>query len=160
MLYRLSALGKKNLRVASRMRQASHQLLAERAAGRPGILWLGLTQHQDAKFLRTLLLRKFGNGDYAGLSQVYLVLSGTHLEPPRRTVADFGARIVNPKSLAPLPVEMPLKSLDLRGDLNALQDSHDGLPAYRVGAVEIKVAPGSPPLILPDLRRVTQDMLR
>lgn len=151
---------KENLRVATRIRNASRQLLSERGAGHPGIFWLGITEHQDARFLGTLLLRKFGNGDHAGVSQAYLVLSGTHLQPPRRTVVDYGARFVNPKSRNPLPIEIPLKSLDLRGDLNALQSSEFGIPAYRVGAAETAAEPGMPQLWLPDLRRVDEQSLK
>ncbi len=150
---------KENLRVATRIKTASRQLLSERAAGHPGIFWLGVTRHQSAPFLRTMLMRKFDDGEYAGVSQVFLLQSGTHLEPPRRSVIDYGTQIVNSKSRTSLPVKIPVKPLDLVGELMALHGSEPGLPAYRVGAVQTRVGPGMPPLRLPDLRRVDQQSL-
>jgi hypothetical protein len=73
---------KENLRVASRARAASHQLLSDMARKRPGIMWLGMTQHQDARSVYDLLMRKFRDGQYLGISAAILSLSGTHMEPP------------------------------------------------------------------------------
>ena len=43
---------KENLRVANRVSKASQQLLSASANERPGFLWLGMTRHQNANFLR------------------------------------------------------------------------------------------------------------
>jgi hypothetical protein len=145
---------KENLRVANRVSKASQQLLSGSASEHPGILWLGLTRHQDAVFLRDQLQRSFDSGRHAGISQAFLLLSGTHLEPPRRTVADYGALVANPNSARPLSTRIPVKPLELNGDLLALHGADRGLSAYRVGAVQVRVGPGMPQLILPDFRRV------
>jgi hypothetical protein len=143
-----------NLRVLSRVSKASQQLQSDSAAERPGIVWLGMTRHQNSVFVRNLLLRKFNAGQFSGISQVYLLASGTHLERPMRTVVDYGVRVVNPKSRVTLTATIPVKPLGLIGDLIALHGSEAGLPAYRVGAVETRCGAGMPQLLLPDLRRV------
>ncbi|HXN18475.1 MAG TPA: hypothetical protein VN875_09110 [Candidatus Binatus sp.] len=145
---------KENLRVSSRVSKASQQLQWDSAAECPGIVWLGLTRHQNSVFVRNLLLRKFNAGQFSGISQAFLLASGTHLESPMRTVVDYGVRIVNPKSRVTLTATIPVKPLGLIGDLIALHGSEAGLPAYRAGAVETRCGPGMPQLLLPDLRRV------
>jgi hypothetical protein len=145
---------RENLRVVSRVGKASQQLQPDSAAQRPGLIWLGITRHQNSVFVRDLLLRRFNAGQFACVSQVFLLASGTHLEPPMRTVVDYGARVVNPKSRVTLPNSFPVKPLGLTGDLIALHSSEAGRPAYRVGAVETKCALGASQLLLPDLRRV------
>ena len=151
---------KENLRVASRVREASKQLLSDNGTERPGILWLGLTRHQSAISLRDLLLRKFDAGQYSGISQAFLLDSGTHLEPPRRSVVDYGARIVNTRSRNVFSSEVPVKPLDLSGDAIALHAVRKGLSRYRVCAVESRYVPGMPQLLLPNFREINQESLR
>jgi len=150
---------KENLRVASRIHKASRQLVSEIAPGRPGIVWLGITRHQNAIFLRDMLTRKFNDGQHSGASVVFLLLSGTHVEQPRRSVVTYGSRIVNSKARTPLSVDISVKPLDLNGDLIALQTLEKGFPAYRVGAVEARYEPGMAPLFLPDFRYVEKSSL-
>lgn len=148
-----------NLRVAARARNASRQLLSKRAAANPGIFWLGLARHQNAAFLRALITRKFDRGEYSGISRVCLLQSGTHLEPPRRSVIDYITQIVNVRSRSPLPANVGMKPLDLIGDLMALHGFEPGIPTYRVGAVETRVSPGMSPLCLPDIRSIDHQSL-
>ncbi|MGC1482935.1 MAG: hypothetical protein WA789_03995 [Candidatus Acidiferrum sp.] len=150
---------KENLRVASRVSKASQQLLSELADERPGILWLGITHHQNAVFLRDQLLNRFDSGRHAGISQAFLVLSGTHLESPIRTVVDYGALVTNPKSTRQLSTGIPVKPLDLNGDLVALHGADRSISAYRVGAVQVRVGPDMPQLFLPDFRQVDRASL-
>jgi len=150
---------KENFRVATRISKASQQLLSDLTSKRPGIFWLGMTRHQDPIYLRNLFVKRFAAGHYAGVSLAFLILSGTHLEPPRRSVIDYGSRIVNPKSRVALPSSIPVKPFDLLGDLITLYSSETGLPAYRVGAVETRHAAGMPQLRLPDIRRVQDKLL-
>jgi hypothetical protein len=150
---------KENLRVSSRVSKASRQLQSDLASDRPGILWLGMTRHQNSVFVRNLLLRKFIAGQFSGVSQVFMLGSGTHLAPPRRTVVDYGARVVNPNSIVRLTATIPVKPLDLIGDLIALHNSEPGLPAYRFCEVQTKYGPGMPQLMLPDIRHLDQKML-
>jgi hypothetical protein len=149
--------GKENFRVATRIRKASRQLMSERVAGHPGIFWLGMTRFQNAQLIRSMLMRHFDEGKYPGVSQAFLIHSGIHLGTPRRTVIDYGARIVNAKSRVPLLSTFPVRPLDLLGDVLALPEL--GLPAYRVGAVETRVGPDMPQLQLPDLRNLDQQDL-
>jgi hypothetical protein len=148
---------KENTRVATRIKNASAQLLSERSAGYPGVFCLGITPNQSAVFLRDLLLRRFNEGEYSGISVAYLIQSGTHLLPPRRTVLDYGVGIPNPKS--PLSGSIPVKALDLCADLLVVHSIQPGLPAYRVAAVETRAGEGMPELRLADIRRVYQQWL-
>lgn len=100
------------------------------------------------------LLRKFDSGRHAGISQTFLLFSGTHVGPPRRTVVDYVTLIPNAKSHRALQARILVKPLDLVGDLLAIQGPGDSLSAYRVGAVETRFEPGMPQLLLPDFRHV------
>ncbi len=158
-LYRLCHLlclrsEKENLRVASRARAASHQLLSDMARRRPGIMWLGMTRHQDAGSIHDLLMRKFLDGQYLGISTAIFSLSGTHMEPPRRTVVDYLLTVNNPRPKFTLPTRVPLKPLDLSGRLVDLQQSFRGLSAYRCAASEVRIQADVKGIYLPDLRRI------
>ncbi|GEM_PF-5165423 len=150
---------KENLRVETRIKKASHQLLSDATSERPGILWIGVTEHQDPLAIRDLLLRRFERGQYRGVSLAILSLSGTHLEHPRRSVVDLITTIVNPKSRAPLPCTIPIGPLDLNSPLNK-HSGDAGIPAYRVASAETRVAPGVPGVSLPDIRRIDPQLLR
>lgn len=145
---------KENLRVQSRAREASHQLLSDMAQRRPGIMWLGLTQHQDAGFLHKLMNRRFNAGQYPGISGMVLSLSGTHLEPPRRTVVDYLLTFKKPRAKFTLPTPVPLKSPDLCGPLLALQASLSGISAYRVAKSGVRISQEVRGVALPDIRRI------
>ena len=158
-LYRLCyllcpRLEKENLRVASRARAASHQLLSDMARKRPGIMWLGMTQHQDARSVYDLLMRKFRDAQYLGISIAILSLSGTHVEPPRRTVVDYLLTISNPRAKFTLPARVPLKPLDLSPRLIDFQQILRGVSAYRCAASEVRVQADTKGVFLPDIRRI------
>jgi hypothetical protein len=149
---------KENLRVETRVKKASHQLLSDAASERPGILWIGVTEHQDPLATRDLLLQRFDRSQYRGVSLAILSLSGTHLEQPRRSVVDLLMTIANSKSRVPLPYAIPIKPLDLNRPL----DKHfgdTGVPAYRVAAAETRVAPGVSGVLLTDIRRIDPRLL-
>lgn len=143
-----------NLRVASRARAASHQLLSDMARKRPGIMWLGMTQHQDARSVYELLMRKFRDAQYLGISLALLSLSGTHIEPPRRTVVDYLLTVNNPRPKFTLSARVPLKPLDLCGRLIDLQQTLQGVSAYRCAASETRVRADMKGVFLPDIRRI------
>jgi hypothetical protein len=79
---------KEDLRVGTRIRDASHQLLAQSFSAVSGIACVGITEKQDPMAVKELLLRKFRDGQYAGVSAAVLLLSRTHIQPPRRSVID------------------------------------------------------------------------
>jgi len=143
-----------NLRVASRARAASHQLLSDMARKGPGIMWLGVTEHQDARSVYDLLMRKFRDAQYPGISAAILSLSGTHMEPPRRTVVDYLLTISNPRAKSTLPARVPLKPLDLSPRLIDLQQTLRGVSAYRCAASEVRVREDTKGVFLPDIRRI------
>jgi hypothetical protein len=144
---------KENLRVETRVRDASHQLLSDATSERPGILCIGVTQQQDPLAIRDLLVRRFDRGQYPGVCLAILSLSGTHLEHPRRSVVDLLTTIVNPKGRVPLPYTFPIRPLDLNAPLDKRSDDA-GIPAYRVMAAETRIAPGVSGVSLPDIRRI------
>ena len=143
-----------NLRVASRARAASHQLLSDMARKRPGIMWLGMTQHQDARSVYDLLMRKFRDAQYLGISIAILSLSGTHVERPRRTVVDYLLTISNPRAKFTLSARVPLKPLDLSPRLIDFQKTLRGVSAYRCAASEVRVQADTKGVFLPDIRRI------
>ena len=142
----------------TRVKKASHQLLSEAVSERPGILWIGVTEHQDPLATRDLLLQRFDRSQYGSVSLAILSLSGTHLEQPRRSVVNLLMTILNRKSRVPLPYTIPIKPLDLNRPL----DKHfgdTGIPAYRVAAAETRVATGVSGVSLADIRRIDPRLL-
>ncbi len=150
---------KEDLRISTRMRDASHQLLAQGLSTVSGIACVGMTQQQDPTAVRDLLSRKFGDGQYSGVSAAVLFLSGTYIQPPRRSVIDLFSTISNPKSRAPLPSPFPFKSLDF---MKRLEDhfNEPGIPAYRVLASEMRKTDENVNLRLDDVRRISPDLLK
>jgi hypothetical protein len=59
-----------------------------------------------------------------------------HLETPRRTVIDYGTRIVNPKSRVPLLSDFRVGPVDLVGDLMAIPNWACLLTGREVSRVE------------------------
>jgi hypothetical protein len=145
---------KENIRVLSRVKDAAHQLASDEASEYPGILWIALTAHQDPLAIRHRLLSNFDQGKFTGISSVVLSLSGTHLEPPRRTVVDLWATVKNHKCSHPLERSVPFQTLDLGGSLDRHFPPDGGIPAYRVCSAETRVAPGTEGVRLEDIRRI------
>ena len=150
---------KEDLRVSTRIRDASHQLQAQGLSTVSGIACVGMTQQQDPIAVRGLLLRKFRDGQYSGVSAAILLLSGTHIQPPRRSVIDLFSTISNPKSHAPLPLPFPFKALDF---MKRLEDhfNEPGIPAYRVLASQIRKTDENVNIRLDDVRRISPDLLK
>jgi hypothetical protein len=150
---------KEDLRVNARIRDASHQLLAQSLSTVSGIACIGITQQQDPIAARELLLRKFRDGQYSGVSAAILLLSGTYIQPPRRSVIDLYSAISNPKSQAPLTVPIPFKALDF---MKRLEDHFNdpGIPAYRVCAAQTRKTEQGLNLRLDDVRRITPEFLQ
>jgi hypothetical protein len=124
-----------------------------------GIACIGITQQQDPIAARELLLRKFRDGQYSGVSAAILLLSGTYIQPPRRSVIDLYSAISNPKSQAPLTVPIPFKALDF---MKRLEDHFNdpGIPAYRVCAAQTRKTEQGLNLRLDDVRRITPEFLQ
>jgi len=66
--------------------------------------------------------------------------------------------IANCKSRVPLPYAIPIKPLDLNRPLEK-HFGDTGVPAYRVTAAEIRVAPGVSGVSLADIRRIDPRLL-
>lgn len=147
---------KENLRVQTRMKKASRQLLSEGAATLPGILWLSLTEKQDPPALRDLISRRFYQGQFTGISSAILSQSGTHLEPPRRTVIDVWESVHNPRARLPLPTRIPIRGLDFERSFL----DFPGVAAYRCSGVEWRPSEGNRRVPLPDLRRLAPAVLK
>jgi hypothetical protein len=145
---------KENIRVLSRVKDAAHQLASDDASEYPGILWIGLSAYQDPLAVRNRLLSNFTQNKFGGISSVVLSLSGTHLEPPRRTVIDLWGTIKNQNCLHPLESPVPFQALDLAGALDRHFPADGGIPAYRACSAETRLTTGTEGVRLEDIRRI------
>jgi hypothetical protein len=150
---------KENIRVESRVKDASYQLASDTASESPGILWIGLNENQDPLAIRSRLIFNFERGKFPSISSVVLSRWGTYFQPPRRSTIDLWSNIKNEKCLRPLANPIPFRALDLAGSLDSFFQVDGSLPAYRAAAVETRATPGFSGVRLADIRRVNPSWL-
>jgi hypothetical protein len=104
--------------------------------------------------IRNRLLCDFDRGKFPSVSSVVLSLSGTHIEPPRRTIIDLCVTIKNQKCSRPLATPVPFRPLDLAGSLDQQFPADGRIPAYRVCSVMTRMAPAVEGVRLENIRRI------
>lgn len=152
---------KENLRIARRAEKSNKQLRNHTKDQRPGLLCLGLTEHQDAHLVADVLQKKFKGSQLRGISGVILHSSGHYDGPGPRVVLDLLSPVVNPNTLVPPPPNIPIKSLGVGLDLFEQSPRNDAVSTYRVGVVQGRIkAMENAVLGFQMVRRLTPDMLR
>jgi hypothetical protein len=152
---------KENLRIARRAEKSNKQLRSHNKDQKPGLLCLGLTEHQDAHFAAEVLRKKFKGSQLRGISGVILHMPARHEGPGPRMVLDLISSVDNPNALQPPPANIPIDPLGIGLDLFDHTPRTDAVSAYRVGIVEgTPKASANAPLGFKMVRSLTPEMLR
>jgi hypothetical protein len=126
-------------RVARSAEKSNKQIRNHARDKVPGILCLGLTEHQDPHLVAEVLRRKFGGGQLRGISTVVLHRSADQDGAPMRCVIDLISTIRNFKALVPGPGRLPLKSIGIALDLFDSTRDLGAVSAYKRARVEGRI---------------------
>lgn len=126
---------KENLRIARRAEKSNRQLRSHDKGKRPGLLCLGLTEHQDAHLVAEVLRKKFKGGQLRGVSGVILHAPAHHEGPDPRVVLELITSVDNPNALVPPPSNIQIKPLGAALDLFEQTPRTEAVSAYRLGIV-------------------------
>ena len=149
---------KENIRVQKRAQKASSQLLADSENDRTGLFCLELQEYQNPHVIRDLLVRRFSQSQYRGISGVLLSRSGTHLGPPQRSTVQFMGTVNNPSSCSPVPAGMQIAPLGPTFNLFEVFPQSEEVPAYRFSELEAK-GTSNAKFYLPKIATLTRKML-
>jgi hypothetical protein len=141
---------KEDLRVVDRSKNASRQL---RQYGLGGIACLGLSGYHDPHYVKALLEKRFVAGQFASIHGAILMRSGTHLEPPKRSVVDLLGTIKNPNHLSSGTFTLKMSTVGLVDNFFQAVEP-ELIPVYRVCFAETLVAadPGPQRVMIPDVQ--------
>ena len=149
-----------DIRVQDRSKKASKQLSAYSIENTAGLFCLGITRLQNPHYISDLLQSRFSKGQYSGISSVMMILTGTHLGNPRRSVIDLIDLVKNKKASISIPGHLTFAASGLLGHLIRGIPPPVEVPAYRHLVTEGKIANPPGKLFLPDVRSLTVDMLK
>jgi|TARA_R100000501_G_scaffold10533_1_gene20549 hypothetical protein len=130
---------KESLRVARRAEKSNKQLRNNTEYLRPGLLCLGITEHQDPHLVAKVLQNKFSGSQLRAVSGVILHSPGQHGGPDPRMVLDLLSFIPNKKAKTPAFPSIRLRPLGIGLDLLQNTPVNDIVSAYRMGKAQGKV---------------------
>jgi hypothetical protein len=162
LIYVLAPLHEKEyLRIRNPAKSASSQLRAADTGDGRGLLALGLTREQNSSFVFDFLEDQMRKNNLRAIGATLLIKTGTHLQPPRRTVIDLLEVRPNLYGTKPLTTPLLFKSIDLSAVLTDAETPSLGVPAYRYSIVQGKIVDASKPvaLTMPDIRRIAAQLL-
>ena len=150
---------KENIRVEGRIKNAASQIRLFNSID-SGIVCVGINRHQDAEYIVEKITNRFLNNQLKSISCVFLIRTGTFLEPPKRTVVDLISTFKNSNSKNIVPTDnLKIGTIGASGKLLDYQNKTSGIPAYRHIVMEYKLINLNAVISSHELNHLTKEML-